>query len=107
MNAFLVKLKETTLNFLATAKKAAHLTIKQAELTKIAKLNLSEAYTELGKHVYEEGNYREEFTGLYENISKPMGQFHAIRQAIANRPKPENTRDKVISAIALAKNIAW
>ena len=106
MNNIFDKAKAGAAEFAANAKAAAQLTVKQAERTKIAQINLPGAYADFGKQVHAAGTYRQEFEGAFRAIDKLLEEMQTIETHATSQPKPQSIADKAKSVAGAAKDMA-
>ena len=86
-------------------KAAGQLIAKQAERTKLMKLTLPGHYHALGKHIYAEGNYQNEFSTNYQATDALLGQIKAMESRSASEPKAEGIAAKAKAAAKATQDI--
>lgn len=84
-------------------KAAVQFTIKQAELTKIAKYSLPNAYYALGTNIYQSGRHREELGDIFREIDVLMVQIRSLKELTQVDGEP-NLGQKLKAAALHAKD---
>ena len=86
-------------------KQAGQLTAKQAHHTKLTSLTLPSAHRQLGKKIYQETSYRDEFPELFSQLDQLSAQINEIADKHSHRPEAKNLQDKAKGALATGKDL--
>ena len=94
---FGTKVKELVWSLAKRGKAAAQLIAKQAERTKLQQVTRPSLYHALGKQVYAEGKFRDEFIANYQTIDTLHGEVTKLEAHSASQPKVEGIAAKAKS----------
>jgi hypothetical protein len=99
--------KKSAKQTVSTLKSAGSLVAKKAEETKIATVTLPRAYGELGKVIYKNGSWRQEFEHLFQVIDDLFADRQRINDQAESRPTAvtlaEKAKQVASDATAIAK----
>ena len=84
------KAKELAGSLAKRGKAAGQLIAKQAERTKLLKITLPGLCYALGKHIYAEGKFRDEFPANYQTIDSLSEQIKAVETWSSGAPGPND-----------------
>lgn len=101
--SFMDKVKSVGNTAAGKVKAAAQVTAKVAERRKLNKATLPKAYLSLGKHIYQEGRFREEFAKRFDTLDEGLAKIAKIREAESQVADDATLGDK---AKATAKKAA-
>lgn len=93
-------LKSGLADFMSTAKQAKDLASAHARKTQITQMILPKAYWALGKHLFENGSFHDEFSELFQRITTTNEEIAGIAAANSQRPPATDLKGKLQSGAA-------
>ena len=103
-NDFLNKFFAWASGLASIAKRAAALTAKQAEIAKVATMDLPQARHRLGDHLYATGAMRREHPEWYRKLDNLSRKIRDRRDQLATRPRGESASGKAILLASSARD---
>jgi hypothetical protein len=91
---------------LNNTKAAGRLVAKQTERTKLANVTLPAAYRELGRHVYPNGQFREEFSTEFQSIDDLERKLQEVEASAKQSGQPQGAGGKAKALAGSAKAAA-
>ncbi len=87
-------------DILSTAKQAKDLASAHARKTHITQMTLPKAYLTLGKDVFEDGRFRDQFTELFQHITATNDEIAKVAATNSQRPQATDLKGKLQSGAA-------
>ena len=94
------KVKAGLADLVSTAKKAKDFAVAQTRKTQITLIILPKAYLALGREIFEEGRFSDEFADLFERISAANAEIEKVKASTNERPKATDLKGKLQSGAA-------
>lgn len=87
-------------DLMTTAKKAKDYAVAQTQKTRITQITLPKAYLALGKKLFDEGRFKEEFADLFQRISVINAEIDKVMSGANERPQATDLKGKLQSGAA-------
>lgn len=87
-------------DLMTTAKKAKDYAVAQTQKTQITQITLPKAYLALGKKLFDEGRFKEEFADLFQRISVINAEIDKVMSGANERPQATDLKGKLQSGAA-------
>jgi hypothetical protein len=87
-------------HLMTSAKKAKDFAVAQTRKTQITQITLPKAYLALGKKLFDEGRFNEEFADLFQRISATNAEIEKVKASAKERPHATDLKGKLQSGAA-------
>lgn len=87
-------------DLMTTAKKAKDFAVAQTQKTQITQITLPKAYLALGKKLFDEGRFKDEFADLFQRISAINAEIDTVKSSANERPQATDLKGKLQSGAA-------